>query len=246
MSIPINKLFLLQSLDWKINPWNTGDTEKLSQGREFSKIKWLKEWIMQYYELEQNTDLHSLNTWRVMKKIWINNKNTKISIYSEVSFIIIDSKHLNKIWVKNLASRLKKLYIVTTNKNHPAFLLQKDFENIEILFYENKIDFTDMMQKLKQNYKIDKITIQSWWTLNSILFRENLIQKISIVIAPVIIWWKDTPTLVDWESITSIEEIEKLKVLKLKNLEKLKHSYLHLEYDVLEKTEIDDGFEVPN
>jgi len=201
---------------------------------------------MQYYKLEQETDICSLNTGRVIKTIWMNNEDYDFQIYEEMSFVIIDSKHLTDIWVKNLASKLKKLFIITTNKNHPAFLVQKELKNIEILFYENKIDFKDMMEKLKNKYKIEKITIQSWWTLNKILFENNLIHKISIVVAPVIIWWKYTPTLVDWEAITSLDEINKLKVLKLTWIDKLENSYLYLKYDVEEETEISDWFEVPN
>jgi len=241
-----NTLFLLQSLDWKINPWNDGDLWIFSQWKDFAKIKWLQEWIMQYYELEQNTDLHSLNTGKVMKTIWINDEKSNFSIYWEVSFIIIDSKHLTEVWVNKLASNLKKLYIITTNKNHPVFEIKRDFQNIEILFYEEKINFKDMMNKLEKVYKIKNITLQSGWTLNSELFKNNLINKLSIVIAPVIIGGKDTPTLVDWKSITKIEELHKLKVLKLNKINKLKNSYIHLEYDVLDKIEINKWFDVPN
>ncbi len=158
MNKPTNTIFLLQSLDWKINPWNSWDTDKLSQWREFAKIKWLQEWIKQYYDLELKTDLHSLNTWFVMKKIWVNKPNFKLNIYEKVSFIIIDSKHLDLNWVENLANSLKKLYIVTTNQKHPAFDLQKTYENIVIICYEGKIDFTNLMEKLKNTYSINEIT----------------------------------------------------------------------------------------
>jgi len=201
---------------------------------------------MQYYNLELKTDLCSLNTWRVMKIIWMNSKDYDFQIYEEMSFVIVDSKHLTNIWIKKLASKLKRLYIVTTNKNHPAFWVKEKFNNIEIFYYEQKIDFVDMMYKLKNTYKIDNITIQSWWTLNYELLQNNLIDKLSIVIAPILIWWKDTSSLVWWKPITSLDEINKLKVLKLTWIEKLKYSYLHLKYDVLEKTEVDDWFYVSN
>lgn len=243
---PINTLFLLQSLDWKINPWNTWDSEELSQWREFAKIEWLQEWIKQYFELEMKTDLHSLNTWKTMKKIWVNREDFILNIYSEVSFIIIDSSHLNEIWLINLAKWLKKLYLVTNNPSHPAFKVKDNFKNIEIIFYKDSVDFVDLMSKLKNDYKIENITIQSWWTLNKELLKNNLIDKVSIVIAPVLIWWKDTPTLVDWESITNISQLNELKVLKLTNITKLNHSYLHLQYDILKETKINEWFEVRN
>jgi len=243
MKRPINTLFLLQSLDGKINPWSNNS---LSQWREFGKIKGLREWVMQYYKLEQETDLYSLNSWKVMKKIWMNDENYNFEIYSEVSFIIIDSKHLNKIAVEKMASKLKKLFIITTNKNHIAFSLQKKYKNLEILYYEEKIDFKNMMEKLYKKYNIENITIQSWWSLNSVFFENNLIDKISVVIAPVVIWWKDTPTLVDGKSIEKMEDLNKLKVLKLRKINQLENGYIHLEYDVEEKTEIVEGIDVPN
>ncbi|MFK7780549.1 MAG: dihydrofolate reductase family protein [Candidatus Gracilibacteria bacterium] len=246
MKSPINTLFLLQSLDGKIKPGDSGDTENLSQGREFAKIKGLQEGIKQYYELEQKTDLHSLNTGRVMKKIGINRKDFKFNIYSEMNFIIVDNKHLNKIGIEKLAKSLKKVYFITKNKNHLSFELQKDYKNIEILYYENEIDFIDMMDKLKNFYNIDKITIQSGGTLNAELLKNNLIDKISIVIAPVLIGGKDTPSLVDGESIHNIEELNKLKVLKFKKVAQLENGYLHLEYDVMKNIEINSGFDVPN
>ena len=243
---PINTLFLLQSLDWKINPWNTWDSEELSQWREFAKIEWLQEWIKQYFELEMETDLHSLNTWKTMKKIWLNREDFVLNVYGEVSFIIIDSSHLTQTWVINLAKWLKNLYLVTSNPNHPVFKLKESYKNIEIIFYKDSIDFVDLMNKLKNDYKIENITIQSWWTLNKELLKNNLIDKVSIVIAPVLVWWKDTPTLVDWESITDISQLHELKVLKLTNVTKLNNSYLYLQYDVLKETKINEWFEVRN
>ncbi len=67
-----------------------------------------------------------------------------------------------------------------------------------------------------------------------------------MVIAPVLIWWKDTPSLVDWESITTLEKLNRLKVLKLRNVNKLENSYLHLEYDVVKKTRVNKGVDVLN
>lgn len=246
MNSPINTLFILQSLDWKINPWDSWDSEDLSPWREMTKIVWTREWIQQYYDLEMETDLHSLNSWRAMKSIWINREDFILNVYSEVSFIIIDSSHLNEIWVSNLAKWLKKLYLLTTNLNHPVFEVQKNFKNIEIFFYKDRVDFVDLMNKLKNVYKIENITIQSGWTLNYELLQNNLIDKISLVVAPVLIWWKDTPTLIDWKSIKNISELSKLKALKLTKVNQLKNSYLHLQYDVIKETKILDWFDVPN
>ena len=147
-----------------------------------------------------------------------------------VSFIILDNTHLNKTGVENLIQKSKKLYLVTTNKNHPAFKLK---EKLELLYYTKEVDFEDLFQKLRQKHKIEKITIQSGGTLNAILVRKGLIDRVSIVIAPALIGGKDTSTLMDGKSLSSEQDLKLIKALKLRKCEELKNFYLHLEYDVI-------------
>lgn len=71
---PINTLFMLMSLDGKIN---SGNTDELDFDRDWSKINGVKEGLYQYYEIEQTTDWYSLNTGRVMAKIGVNNIREK-------------------------------------------------------------------------------------------------------------------------------------------------------------------------
>ena len=88
MSRPVTTLFMLMSLDGKIS---TGGTDIFDVDSDFPKIVGIKEWLHQYYELEQQTDLFSLNSWRVLAKIWMNNKNQKIE-KTPVTFLVIDNK----------------------------------------------------------------------------------------------------------------------------------------------------------
>lgn len=76
------------------------------------------------------------------------------------------------------------------------------------------------------------MTIQSGGTLNSIFLRENLIDYIEIVIAPILVGGKDTATLIDGESISSREELSKLKALSLVECTVLNASYIRLKYTV--------------
>ncbi len=48
--------------------------------------------------------------------------------------------------------------------------------------------------------------------------------------APVLVGGKDTSTLVDGESITSVDELNKLGVMQLIDSEKLENSYIRLKY----------------
>lgn len=106
-----NTLFMISSVDGKIS---TGSNDKRDIDKDFPKIKGLLEGLHQYYELEQQTDLHSFNTGRVMAKIGMNEK--KEIKKTPVSFIIVDNTHLNKNGVKNLIQKSERLYLITTNK----------------------------------------------------------------------------------------------------------------------------------
>lgn len=235
MNRPITTLFMLTSVDGKIS---TGSNDTLDVDKDFPKIGGIKEGLKQYYDIEKTTDLHSLNSGRVLAKVGAN-KLQKNIVKSPVSFLIIDCKpHLNKIGVDNFLKKSRKLYIITSNKNHPAFK-RKDADNLEIIYYKKQIDFVNLFRKLKQDYGINKVTIQTGGTLNSIFLRNKLIDKISIVVAPTLIGGKDTPSLIDGKSLSSIKELLLIKALKLTRVKKLHDSYLYLKYNVINDTKID-------
>ena len=228
---PINTLFMLMSLDGKIN---SGDSDELDVDKDWIKINGVKEGIHQYYEIEKTTDWYSLNTGRVMEKIGVNNKK-EIPQKIDCRFIIVDSKpHLNQNGIEYLCKWVDKLFLVTSNNNHPAFKLSNQFNNLEILYYD-EIDFKQLMKDLKNIYNIDRITIQSGGTLNCEFLRENLIDYVNIVIAPLLVGGEKTSTLIDGKSISNVEELSKLKALKLIDLKRLDNSYVQLKYKVIKK-----------
>ena len=232
---PITTLFMLMSVDGKIS---TGSTDEFDVDKDFLKIKGIKEGLQQYYDIEQITDLYSLNSGRVQAKIGANEKQENL-VKLPVSFLIIDNKpHLSKVGIDNFLRKSKKLFVITTNKSHPAFS-RKDADNLEIIYYENEIDFEDLFRKLKLDYNIENLTIQTGGTLNSIFLRKKLIDKISIVVAPALIGGKDTASLIDGKSISSISELENIKALKLVEVKKLNDSYIHLKYDVIKDSVIE-------
>ncbi|MSR86257.1 deaminase [Candidatus Woesearchaeota archaeon] len=220
---------MLSSLDGKIS---TGATDKRDFDKDLPKINGLKEGLSQYYDLEQNTDLHSFNSGRVMVKVGWNKSKKKIEKIP-VSFILVDNSHLTILGVSNLLKRTKTLFIVTTNKNHPAYKINSD--NLEIIFYKTKIDFANLFKVLKSKYKIKNITLQSGATLNSILLREKLIDRVSLVMCPALVGGEKTPSLIGGEPLQSEKSLQKIGVLKLVKVNVLKDSYLHLVYDVVNK-----------
>jgi 2,5-diamino-6-(ribosylamino)-4(3H)-pyrimidinone 5'-phosphate reductase len=232
---PITTLFMLESLDGKIS---TGDNDELDTDKDFKRITGIKEGVHQYYDIEKTTDLFSLNSGRVMAKIGINERTTEPA-KMEVNFIIIDNKpHLTEKGIIYLAKWVSTLYLVTTNKNHPAFELQKKHNNIKIIFYEHTVDLVDLMEKMKTQYQADRITIQSGGTLNAEWLRQGLIDQVSIVIAPCLIGGKNTQSLIGGESLHTQADLKHVKALKLVFCEVLKDSFIHVVYDVIKETEI--------
>lgn len=218
---------MLSSLDGKIS---TGRKNTRDYDRDLPRVKGLKEGLKQYYDLEKKTDICSFNTGLVMAKIGVNTSKSPINV-PQCSFVIVDSQHLTERGVLNLIKGTKKLYLVTTNKKHPAFKIES--EQLEVIFYSKKIDFHDLFTILKSQYGVNRVTIQSGGTLNALLIRAGLIDRVSLVIAPALVGGKDTPTLMDGDSLETQGDLQKIKGLKLQTANKLKNSYLHLVYQVL-------------
>lgn len=226
---PITTLFMLESLDGKIS---SGNNDNLDADKDWCQIDGVKEGLHQYYEIETTTDFYSLNTGRVMAKIGVNEK-TEYHDKIDCRFIIIDNKpHLNKKGIDYICHWVDKLILVTTNKNHIAYSLQEKYDNLDILFYEN-LDLNILLSDIKEKYNAEAVTIQSGGTLNGKFLRENLIDYVNIVIAPLLVGGKDTSTLIDGKSIDSPKELCKLKALKLLECKQLENSYIQLKYEVI-------------
>ena len=63
--------------------------------------------------------------------------------------------------------------------------------------------------------------------------REKLLDFVDIVVAPVLVGGKDTPTAIDGRSLLHSSELSQLGVLRLISAEVLEHSYLRLRYAVV-------------
>lgn len=225
MDRPITTLFMLVSVDGKIS---TGASDILDVDQDYACMDGVKEGLHQYYEIEQTTDLWSLNTGRVQAKLGVNEK--EMPPKTPVSFVLIDNSHLNEHGVRFFCELSKQFVLITTNPDHPAFRVNA--ENLGIILQE-ELCLEKALVKLKEEYGCDRITIQSGGTVNGLFLREKLFDYVDIVVAPVLVGGKTTSTLIDGESITAREELDKLGVLKLIDCEKLEDSYVRLRYEVI-------------
>ena len=222
---PITTLFMLMSVDGKISP---GASDNLDVDKDFPNIEGLKEGLQQYYDIEQTTDLWSFNTGRVQAKMGVNEK--PFSEKTPVSFVLLDNSHLTEHGVRYFCAKSKEFVLITTNKNHPAYIVNE--ENLHIM-YQNSLSLEDALAELKEKYGCERITIQSGGTLNGMFLREKLFDYVDIVVVPVLIGGKDTSTLIDGSSILSENDLNKLGVLRLISCDLLENSYIRLKYKVV-------------
>ena len=225
MNRPVTTLYMLMSVDGKIS---TGSTDELDFDRDFPKIKGLNEGLHQYYEIEQTTDLWSFNTGRVQAKVGVNTK--EMPEKTPVSFVLLDNHHLNAHGVEYFCARSKQFVLITTNRNHPAFDVKK--ENLHMICQEKR-SLSDALTVLKEQFGCQRLTIQSGGTVNALFLRENLIDYVDVIVAPVLIGGKDTATLIDGSSLKTQDELAQLGVLRLIEAETLQNSYVRLRYQVM-------------
>ena len=69
--------------------------------------------------------------------------------------------------------------------------------------------------------------------MNGLFLRNKLLDYIDMGVAPILIGGKDTATLIDGASITSVDDLHALGVLKLEACDVLKNSYIRLRYKVI-------------
>jgi 2,5-diamino-6-(ribosylamino)-4(3H)-pyrimidinone 5'-phosphate reductase len=230
---PYTTLFMLTSVDGKIS---SGATDNLDVDTDWKRIVGVREGLKQYYDLEQETDLFSLNSGRTWAKVGYNEYQDE-PVKTPVSFVIIDSNpHLDINGVRYAAKKAKNLIVVTTNPNHSAFKLKNEFQNISVLQYANNIDFSDMFRRLKLKFGVERITIQTGSTLNADFLRFGLVDRLLVVMAPILVGGISTPSLIGGASILKTSELSSLKPMKLISCKTLSNSYLQLEYEILRET----------
>ena len=222
---PVTTLFMLMSVDGKIS---TGCTDEMDVDRDFPKIDGVKEGLHQYYEIEQTTDLWAFNTGRVQAKMGVNDK--EMPSKTLVSFALLDNHHLTEHGVRYFCALSKQVVVITSNPDHPAFLVHED--NLSVIFQE-KPSLGDALSKLKREFGCERLTVQSGGTINGLFLREKLFDHVDIVVAPVLVGGKDTSTLVDGMSLKTPEELSGLGVLKLIECKVLEDSYIRLRYEVV-------------
>ncbi len=222
---PVTTLFMLMSADGKIS---TGSSDELDMDADLPGIEGVREGLHQYYEIEQTTDLWSFNTGRTQAKIGVNEK--PLPAKTPVSFVVLDNSHIKESGVRYFCARSDTFVLITTDPSHPAFNVSED--NLHIIL-QDKLSLKEALIRLKKDFGCERVTIQCGGTVNSLFLRQKLIDYVDIVVAPLLVGGKDTPTLIDGISLTAPDQLAGLGVLRLLERVPLEDSYLRLRYKVI-------------
>lgn len=141
----------------------------------------------------------------------------------------MDNHHLTEHGVRYLCEWSKNFVLITQNPKHPAFSVMEDNLNI---IKQDSLNLAEALKILEADYCCKRLTIQSGDTLNGLFLRNNLIDFVDVIVAPIMIGGKDTSTLIDGISITSIDDLNLLGALQLEKCEALEDSYIRLRYKV--------------
>lgn len=223
-SRPVTTLFMLMSVDGKIS---TGVGDDLDFDADLIAVPGIKEGLHQYYEIEQTTDLWSLNSGRVMEKMGVNTK--PLPDKTAVSYVLLDNHHLMEQGIRYFSQRAKELVLVTSNPGHPVYNVKN--ENIHVLFYE-QLDPAVMLADLKSKFGCQRITVQTGGTLNGLFLRQKLFDYVDVVVAPALVGGRAVPTLIDGQAITDREHLADIGVLQVERVDVLADSYIRLRYRV--------------
>lgn len=218
---PYTTLFLLSSLDGKIS---TGLGPNMDFDIDLPHLSGVKEGLSQYYDIEETTDLFSLSSGAIQKKLGRN--RSTLGKVVPITNVVIDNHHLTPIGIRNVIKSYEKVIIVT-NRERPSI-------PCDVIRYDG-YNFWPVFKQLFSKFGCKRLTIQTGGTLNTALLRQGLIDEIRIIMAPIIVGGKDTPTSFDGQSITSKEKLYNIKSLTLISINTLKHNYVEMIYKVNNK-----------
>lgn len=213
---PYTKLFALTSIDGKIS---TGPDPKADFDADLPEIPGVAEGLYQYYDLEKETDVWALSTIRTQAKMCALYPTVTRKV--PVTMVVLGTHPVSS----ELAGWLHRKFerVVVMCQDLPDYS-GCSFGNVE--YYNFPLTIRNAMSKLR-DMGCEAITCGVGGTMASLLFSQHLIDEIDLVVAPLIVGGKQTPTLVDGIMPQLMCDMDKWRPTKAAPL---KYNYLHLIY----------------
>lgn len=142
-----------------------------------------------------------------------NGKNPIRIIVDTTLKIPIDSK------IVSSSKSIRTIVVTTKNANRNVMKLLED-KGVEILtvnLKNNLVDLKEMINKLGE-LNIDSILIEGGSSLNFSAINENIVDKIQVYVAPIILGGESSKTPIGGQGVDDIKEAFKLHILEYKQV----------------------------
>lgn len=222
---PVTTLFMLTSVDGKIS---TGASDECDFDADLLFYDETRDGLQQYYDIEKTTDYWCMCTGKTKAKIGINKVIPSIERIN-ACIVILDNHHLTTVGITNLTRQYERVVLFTSNAEHPALSLRNERLSTH---FGVAWPLMNVLGALYRVYDIKNITIQTGGETNGYFFANHLIDYVDIVVAPIVVGGKDTPTIVDGVYNSTRDNIQDIAFLELEQCVILSHGYLHLRYRV--------------
>lgn len=222
---PIVTLFALTSVDGKIC---TGPSDYFDFDIDLSKVSGVNNGLQQYYDIEKQTDVWALTTGVTQAKMHRLKGDDHMRI--PVNLVVVDSNHLTREDRDWLNQRYERVIFAIPNQAYCRDLSQ------EVLCYGSSLQ--NLMEILRSKYGCTSITAGVGGTMAWSLLQEGCVDYVRLVMAPIIVGGKGTPSLVDGAGLTSVSDLSRLTTLVLQKVVTLDYGYLDLHYSVSPESKI--------
>lgn len=233
LKVPHTTLFLLQSLDGKIS---TGASNIFDVDADLPKLKFASKGLHQYYEAEKETDLWTMISGKTLAKLGINETADCQNYVKGLHRVVIGTTDLTKNGILNILAKSDAVtFIITSKVLNEHVRVRRIIDGYHNATWFSALDRNNLREALLwlNHLGCEDLTIQTGGTVNAELIKEKVIDEVHVIIAPVLIGGKNTPTLVDGEDRETLDDLNTIGELQLMSCEPLKDSYISLKYKVI-------------
>lgn len=224
---PVTTLYMLQSLDGKIS---TGAGDALDFDKDLAEIPMLKKGLKSYYSEEKVTDYWNILTAKTAVKLGAND-GKYISSFHNCGHILVDSSCIKSEGIKHIANNCCELYYITTRPLDELKGLHLP-GNVTVVRVHDTRAVEGWLGFLRDAYGIKHVTVECGGEFNASMLRAGLIDKVIVYIAPIIVGGRETPSLADGDSFTTVAELKSLCKMTLMDA-KPYANFVRLSYKVL-------------
>ena len=121
----------------------------------------------------------------------------------------------------NVINNAEKIIVATTKKANKEKIKELESLGVEVLLinsYENRVDLKELIEKLGE-MNIDSILIEGGSTLNYSALNSNIVNKIKLYIAPIILGGEESKGLIGGQGVEYLKDSFKLNKLTFEKIE---------------------------